>query len=355
MFLARMSRVLVSWFGATDLRAAKGEAPAGLGPVAQALQHRKFDQVVLITNYEKADSSTFEAWLKTKTSTEVTIRTEKLRSPTDFTDIHRVVTKTLAWLLPKLEPKSKLTFHLSPGTPAMAIVWILLAPRYDAELIQSSKEAGVEAANIPFEIAAEFVPALARSADAELERLGEAGRPEDPSFADILGRSPVMKRLIERSAQAAPYSAPILVEGESGTGKELLAAASGVFKPYAGVSTAIVVFTKGGKTDHVFFYDVAADGFSLDDKRDPITDNDLPTALERWRKKNAKKDTDRTAKHFMVPVKDIEEKGYDLSINRYKETVHEEVTFEPPKKIIAKLKKLEAEIAKDLDELEAML
>lgn len=130
---------------------------------------------------------------------------------------------------------------------------------------------------------------------------------------------------------------------------------SGVFKPYAGVSTAIVVFTKGGKTDHVFFYDVAADGFSLDDKRDPITDNDLPTALERWRKKNAKKDTDRTAKHFMVPVKDIEEKGYDLSINRYKEAVHEEVTFEPPKKIIAKLKKLEAEIAKDLAELEGML
>jgi len=130
---------------------------------------------------------------------------------------------------------------------------------------------------------------------------------------------------------------------------------SGVFKPYAGVSTAIVVFTKGGKTDHVFFYDVGADGFSLDDKRDPITDNDLPDALARWRKKNAKKDTDRTAKHFMVPLQEIEEKGFDLSINRYKEAKHEEVTYEPPKVIIAKLRALEAEIAKDLDELEAML
>jgi type I restriction enzyme M protein len=130
---------------------------------------------------------------------------------------------------------------------------------------------------------------------------------------------------------------------------------SGVFKPYAGVSTAILVFTKGGKTDHVFFYDVEADGYSLDDKRDPVTENDLPDALARWQKRNAKKDTDRTAKHFMVPVKDIEDKGFDLSINRYKEAKHEEVKYEPPKKIIAKLRALEAEISKDLSELEAML
>ena len=130
---------------------------------------------------------------------------------------------------------------------------------------------------------------------------------------------------------------------------------SGVFKPYAGVSTAILVFTKGGKTDHVYFYDVGADGFSLDDKRDPVSENDLPDALERWRKRSAKKGTDRTAKHFMVPVADIEAKDFDLSINRYKEAKHEAVTYEPPKKIIAKLRKLEAEIAKDLSELEAML
>jgi type I restriction enzyme M protein len=130
---------------------------------------------------------------------------------------------------------------------------------------------------------------------------------------------------------------------------------SGVFKPYAGVSTAILVFTRGGKTDHVFFYDVGADGFSLDDKRDPVGTNDLPDALVRWRKKSAKKDTDRTAKHFMVPAKEIEGKDFDLSINRYKEARHEEAQYDPPKKIIARLRKLEAEIAKDLDELEGML
>lgn len=130
---------------------------------------------------------------------------------------------------------------------------------------------------------------------------------------------------------------------------------SGVFKPYAGVSTAILVFTKGGKTDHVFFYDVEADGFSLDDKRDRISESDLPDALTCWRKRSAKKDTDRTSKHFMVPVKEIEEKDFDLSINRYKEAKHDEVQYDPPKKIIAKLRALESEIARDLSELEGML
>jgi type I restriction enzyme M protein len=130
---------------------------------------------------------------------------------------------------------------------------------------------------------------------------------------------------------------------------------SGVFKPYAGVSTAILVFAKGGKTENVFFYDVGADGYSLDDKRDLVTENDLPDALACWRKKSAKKDTDRTAKHFMVPIKEVEQKDFDLSINRYKEANHEEVKFDPPKQIIAKLRGLEVEISKDLRDLEELL
>jgi type I restriction enzyme M protein len=130
---------------------------------------------------------------------------------------------------------------------------------------------------------------------------------------------------------------------------------SGVFRPYAGVSTAILVFTKGGETDYVFFYDVENDGYSLDDKRDPVNENDLPDALERWRKKYAKRDTDRTAKHFMVSAGEIREKNFDLSINRYKEAVHEEVNYEPPKVILAKLRALEVEIAKDLRALEGIL
>ena len=130
---------------------------------------------------------------------------------------------------------------------------------------------------------------------------------------------------------------------------------SGVFKPYAGVSTAILVFTKGGQTDHVWFYNVEADGYSLDDKRDPIKANDLPEALARWKKKNPKKDKDRTSKCFFVPVQEIKDQKYDLSFNRYKEVVHEEVEYESPKVILKKLRALEKEIAKDLDELEGML
>jgi len=130
---------------------------------------------------------------------------------------------------------------------------------------------------------------------------------------------------------------------------------SGVFKPYAGVSTAILIFTKGGETKDVWFYDVQADGFSLDDKRDPILENDLPDVVTRWRKRNTKKHTDRKEKAFFVSKADIVEQKYDLSLSRYKEVVHEEVKYDSPKTILKRLKKLEAEIAKDLEELEAML
>ena len=130
---------------------------------------------------------------------------------------------------------------------------------------------------------------------------------------------------------------------------------AGVFKPYAGVSTAILIFTKGGRTTDVWFYDVQADGLSLDDKRNPVEANDLPDVRARWGKRNPKKDTVRTDKAFFVPKAEIAENRYDLSINRYKEIVDEEVQYDPPKKILGRLKKLEAEIAKDLEELEAML
>lgn len=131
---------------------------------------------------------------------------------------------------------------------------------------------------------------------------------------------------------------------------------AGVFKPYAGVSTAILIFTKGGRTTDVWFYDVQADGFSLDDKRDPEPDkDDLPNVRARWAKRNPMKDGDRKDKAFFIPKAEIAENKYDLSLNRYKEIVHEEVKYDPPKKIVAGLKKLEAEIASELEDLEAML
>jgi len=132
---------------------------------------------------------------------------------------------------------------------------------------------------------------------------------------------------------------------------------SGVFRPYAGVSTAILFFTKtnSGGTDDVWFYDVQADGFSLDDKRNPVEANDLPDVLARWRDRDAEKDRARTDQSFIVPKADIVAQGYDLSLNRYKEVVHEEVEHRAPLDIIADIEKLDAEIAADLAELKAML
>lgn len=130
---------------------------------------------------------------------------------------------------------------------------------------------------------------------------------------------------------------------------------SGVFKPYAGVSTGILVFTKGGRTDNVFFYDVEADGYSLDDKRDPVDANDLPGCLAAWRNREAKRATDRTQKAFMVPAKDIRESNYDLSLSKYKVRPHVAQEYEAPSVLLDRMKKLNDEIAVDLAELEEML
>lgn len=112
----------------------------------------------------------------------------------------------------------------------------------------------------------------------------------------------------------------ILVENHKLDG--VISMPSGVFKPYAGVSTAVLIFTKIGVkkdgTDYVWFYDMKADGLSLDDKRQPVEANDIPDILARWKDRDPKKDTDRTAKAFFVPKSEIKENGYDLSINRYK-------------------------------------
>ena len=133
---------------------------------------------------------------------------------------------------------------------------------------------------------------------------------------------------------------------------------SGVFKPYAGVSTAILLFTKtnSGGTDDVWFYDMQADGYSLDDKRTPQPDkSDLDDILKRWQKRSAEKKRSRTDKSFLVPKAEIAENDYDLSINRYKEVVYEAVEYDPPNVILKRLADLDDEIAKGRKELEGML
>ncbi len=174
--------------------------------------------------------------------------------------------------------------------------------------------------------------------------------PDGVLFGSSNAHQQLREELIERNQLEAIISLP-----------------SGVFKPYAGVSTAIIVFTKGGCTERVLFYDLAADGFSLDDKRTPINANDLPDAVSQWRayqklvannassKAIAKRFGDKTQKAFVVDKADIASQKYDLSINRYKQVVYQEESYAAPKDILRELKKLEEDILNDLCELEGML
>ena len=138
----------------------------------------------------------------------------------------------------------------------------------------------------------------------------------------------------------------------------VIAMPSGVFKPYAGVSTAILIFTKtnSGGTDNVWFYNMQADGFSLDYKRSPQPEKtDLPDLLARWENRDAEGECKRTEQSFLVPIKEIAGNDYDLSINRYKEVEHEAVEYDPPEVILGRLAKLEDEISRGRNELEEML
>jgi type I restriction enzyme M protein len=177
------------------------------------------------------------------------------------------------------------------------------------------------------------------------------------------------------SSKAHKELRALLVEGHKLDG--VVSLPSGVFKPYAGVSTAILFFTRtdSGGTDQVWFYDMRADGWSLDDKRQPLlaedrlgtapatplteaehAKNNLPDVLTRWaQREGTERARPRTAQSFCVPKADIAAQGYDLSINRYKEVVHAAVTHDTPKEILSRLAILEKEIQAEMAALAEML
>ena len=164
--------------------------------------------------------------------------------------------------------------------------------------------------------------------------------PDGVLFGSSKAHKDIRKEIVENQRLVAVISMP-----------------SGVFKPYAGVSTAILVFTKTehGGTDNVWFYDMTADGFSLDDKRSPVSDNDIPDIIERFKNLDKELDRKRTDKSFMVTKKEMVDNDYDLSINKYKEIEYKEVEYPPTSEIMASLREIEAEIGKEMDELERLL
>lgn len=164
--------------------------------------------------------------------------------------------------------------------------------------------------------------------------------PDGVLFGSTGGHKSIRKEIVENHKLEAIISMP-----------------SGVFKPYAGVSTAIMIFTKTGTggTDKVWFYDMKADGYSLDDKRNPIEDNDINDIIERFSNLDKEVDRKRTEQSFFVPVEEIRENGYDLSINKYKEIEYEEVKYDSPQEIMLRIRELEIDITAGIEELAGMI
>jgi DNA-binding NtrC family response regulator len=218
--------VLLAWIGNTDLRAPTEARTSGDGPIAQALVARPFDEAWLISDHEDRLAAPYVKWLRSKSSARIEVLPERLSGPTDFGQIYHAAVRSVERALDDRTRDTKLTFHLSPGTPAMAAVWILLGKtRFPAELIESSRDHGVRTASVPFDISADFIPDLLRGPDERLREGAAADPPAAPEFADILHRSRVMSRLIQRARRVAVRNVPVLLEGESGTGKEMLARA----------------------------------------------------------------------------------------------------------------------------------
>ena len=164
--------------------------------------------------------------------------------------------------------------------------------------------------------------------------------PDGVLFGSSKAHKDIRKELIDHNRLEAVISMP-----------------SGVFKPYAGVSTAILIFTKTGHggTDNVWFYDMRADGLSLDDKRSPVVENDIPDIISRFRNLEAEKDRERTEQSFFVPKQEIVDNDYDLSINKYKKTEYVAVEYPPTEEIMAELDSLNEQVATEMAELKAML
>ncbi len=224
-----MKKVLLCWIGATDLRASQGD-DVGEGPIAQAVEKLGFDEVFLISNYLKPEDrvrvAAYVEWAKKRSSTPYQLYEEELSRPTHFGEIYEAAVRACTAALGERRDQVELTFHLSPGTPAMAAVWILLAKtRFPAELIESSREYGVQPVSVPFDISAEFLPDLLLKHDEQLRSVSAEKPIESANFADIYYRSPIMAHLVERAQRVALRNVPVLLEGESGTGKELFARA----------------------------------------------------------------------------------------------------------------------------------
>lgn len=222
-------KILTCWLGGHDIDACEGTKNTGQGPIAQAAMAEPYDRILLLSDWEHklpGITNRYKSWLSKLTSASIEAKQHRLSNPTDFQEIYQVVESELKAIKVEFGSKLALTLHISPGTSQMAAIWIVMAKtRFPARLIQSSKEGGVVEAIVPFEMSAEFIPAMRKHVGDQLIEMIEGVTKPSPGFTTILHKSPEMKRCIAVANRMAPYPIPVLIEGESGTGKELLAQA----------------------------------------------------------------------------------------------------------------------------------
>ena len=240
-------RCLFSWIGKTDHDCAEGRNGGDLGPIASAVKALPaFDRIYLLTNYEHERSKKYCDWLESTTEcVETDLYSIALSSPIDYADIYEKVCAELKQArLPS--DNVELTFHLSPGTPAMAAIWIILAKtRFPAKLIQTSKEQGCQQVDFFFDLASEFLPEFLQRSSERIKRLSDSQSETAPEFNKIIFRCAEMNEQVALARKVAAHDVPVLILGETGTGKELFdeaihAASDRKAKPFIAVNCGAI-------------------------------------------------------------------------------------------------------------------
>ena len=215
---------LVCWVGGRDFKAAE-EVGEQLGPVLSTLRARPHRQVHLLYNYPAERVEAYRDWLISQIEVDVHLYRAKLESPVHYGDIYREASQLLSRLLDEIG-EEQLSVLVSPGTPQMHAVWLLMCKTTrKVPMLEASEEQGVGDVEVPFDIAADFIPSLLAESDATLRRLSSGQTATPPAFAEIITQSPVLKAQIIKAQRVAERDIPVLILGESGTGKELFARA----------------------------------------------------------------------------------------------------------------------------------